>query len=68
MLPSVIVLTFGGRGSSFFNYDQRVKLWRQGANLDPSRRPSALVLHMDAVARQDCMAAGGDAALDLGGV
>ena len=60
MLPSVSVLSLDGRGEFSSNYGRQVELRRHVTNLDPAARASALILHMDAVARHVCMAAGGN--------
>ena len=41
-----------------------MELWNQVTNLDPARRASAVILHIDAVAQEVCMAAEGDVIMD----
>ena len=61
MLPTATVLPLDGRGASFFNYRQQVRLWRQVTNLGPAKRAPALISQMDVGALQLCMAAGSEA-------
>ena len=49
-----------GDGSSYINYEQRVRLWHHVANLGPSERAAPLILQMETVTHQGCPAAGGD--------
>ena len=60
MPPAARVPGFDGKGSSYIIYEQQVRLWRQVANLDPSKRAAALILQVETVARQVCLAAGSD--------
>ena len=48
------------KGESFANLAQELELWNRGTNLDASERASALVLQMDPVASDVCLAVGGD--------
>ena len=67
MLPAAAAPSFDGEGSSFFHYEQQVRLWGQVANSDPPGRASALILQMDTVASQGCMNAGIDASMSEAG-
>ena len=67
-MPCLNVPSCGRKGASFSNYAQQVNLWRHVATLDQVKRASALILHMDAVASQVCVAAGGDVIIDRNGV
>ena len=60
MYPLAQVPAFGGKSASFFDYEQRVRLWGQAAGVNPSERASMLILRMDTIARQVCLNAGGD--------
>ena len=53
MIPDVVAPAFGGKGCPFLNYDQRVRLWRQVANLD-------FALIRAIVAREVSMSAGSE--------
>ena len=61
VVPAVAALSFGGKGSSFFNYQPQLRLWRHVTNLGPSRRAPDLISQMDDVARKVCINAGSDA-------
>ena len=52
---------FGGRGESFAIYAQHVQLGRQVTILEPAKRASAIIMKMDTVARENCIAVGGGA-------
>ena len=58
MTPSANVPFVDGKGESFANYAREVGQRGQVANLESARQASALILKMDAVAREVCMAAG----------
>ena len=58
---------FNGKGETLLNYAEEVDLWGRVANPEPIRRASALVLHMDPVAREVCMGAGNDRIMALEG-
>ena len=60
MTPLANAPFFDWKGESFANYAQAVQLWRQGTNWRPAKRASALMLTMNPVAREGCMAAGID--------
>ena len=60
MLPSASVPSFGSKGASFSDYEQQVKMRQDATTTVLGRRASALILHMDVVARRVRMAAGGD--------
>ena len=60
--------TFGGKGSSFQDYEQRVALWNRTTEVHPAQRASQLVLHMEPFARQICLQIGGDSFMDGVGV
>ena len=45
MGPSANAPSFDGKGGAFANYAHEVAMWRQVANLGPSRRASAFILH-----------------------
>ena len=67
MLPSLSVLSLDDKGASLPNYGHQVKLWRQETKSDAAERSAALILLMGAVARQVCMAAGGNVIMDQEG-
>ena len=50
---------FHGEGESFSNYDHEVQLARRATDLESAKRASALILIMDPVVREFCVAAGG---------
>ena len=58
------VPAFGGKGSSFQDYEQHVALWRRTAEIHPAQRASHLVLHMEPFARQICVQPGGDSFME----
>ena len=58
------VPTFDGKGSSFQDFEQRVALWNRTTEIQPDRRASQLVLHMEPFARQICLQSGGDSFMD----
>ena len=58
MLPAAAVPAFDGKGSSFSNYDQQVRLWLRVANLEPPKRAPALIPRMDTAVRKVYVAAG----------
>ena len=64
MLSAIFPPSPDGRGASFFNHEQRARLWSQETNAGPAKRASALISQMDVVARQVCMAAGSDVIMD----
>ena len=68
MLPPLCAPCFDGQGETSPNDAQRVELRYQVANLGPAKRAPALISHMDAVAEEVCMAAGGDVTTDQDGV
>ena len=58
---SPFVLSFGGKASSFLDYEQRVTLWVRFTDVPVERQSTLLILHMDPTARQVCMYnSGGD--------
>ena len=59
---------FDGKVQSFANYAKGVERRLRLTNLDPAKRSSALILHIETVARAVSSAAGGDAVTDQGGV
>lgn len=58
MLPAVAAPASDGEVSSLLNREQRVRLWRQVANLGPSNHGIALISQVVYVARQVCVTAG----------
>ena len=58
MTPTSAAPCFGGRGESFASYSPEAEFWARVRNLDPTRRASALVLHMEPAAREVCWATG----------
>ena len=68
MLPPVSAPSFDRKGESSANYAQQVALWREVTNLGPAKRASALILHLDTVARNVCVAAESDAIMVHEGV
>ena len=54
-----------GKGSSFFNYEQQVGIWRQVTNLGPKKWASALILQMDTATCQVCV--DGEGGVTMGG-
>ena len=56
-----------GQGESFSNYAQHVELRGQVPNLGRAKRAAAPILQMDTAAREVCMAAGRDVAMDYNG-
>ena len=58
--------SYDRQNASFIDYEQRVRLWSQSAEVDPSKRPSPLILRMNTIARQVCLNAG-DYGFTLGG-
>ena len=63
-IVSTHVLAFGGKGSSFLDYEQRVTLWNRAAEIHASKRASLRVLHMGPTARQICLHSGGDSFME----
>ena len=60
MMPTVSGLLYDGKEEPFANSAQEAGLQSRVANLAPVNRASALVLHMDPVAREVCVAVGSD--------
>ena len=61
---SAHVPAFGGRGSYFLDYEQRVTLWDLTTEIHAPKRASLLVLHMGPTARQICLHSGGDSFME----
>ena len=53
-----------GRWDPFLNYSQEVDLWGRAAKLEAAKRASDLILNMDPVAREVCVAAGREQSMD----
>ena len=51
---------FHGKGASFIEFEQQVRLWMQMTEMEPPKRAAALVVHMNSTARQVCLAVAGD--------
>ena len=51
---------FQGQGAASQGYEQQVRLRMRMSGTEPSGRATALVLHMNSVARQVCLSAWGD--------
>ena len=60
MQPSISAPFFDGKGESFAKYAQQALLWCEVTNLQLAKRASTLISHVDAVAREVWLAAGGD--------
>ena len=67
MQPATQILyapTFGGQASSLLDYEQR-GISRDGStDIPPEKRPTLLILHMDATARRVCLCSGGDTLME----
>ena len=61
MPPAAPGPTFDGEGSLFADSEQRVRLWPQAADVEPSGRASSLILRMNTIARLVCLNACGGA-------
>ena len=59
MLPSVSAPCDDSRDDSSANYAPQEGLVRQVTTLEPATRASAIISHLDTVAREVCMADGG---------
>ena len=53
-----------GRWDPFLNYSQEIDLWGRAAKLEAAKRASDLILNMDPVAREVCVAAGREQSMD----
>ena len=62
--PPIVAPWFDGKGASSSNYEQQVELGRQVTNWALTKRASALISHMDAVAREVYMSAGSGVIID----
>ena len=60
MLPAAKVTVFDGKGSSFPDFEQQVRLRMRMTNMELSDRAAVLVLQQNSSARQVCSAAAGD--------
>ena len=60
MSTTVSAPCFDGECLPFDGYGQQVHLWPRVAGLEPSGRPAAFALKMDAAARQVRLAAGNE--------
>ena len=65
---AIAIPVFGGRGSPFLRYEQRVSMRRQVANPGPSEGASALILRVGSVARHVSMSANNEVVLNNGGL
>ena len=59
---------FDGKGSSFLDYEQQVRLRMCATRTDPASRASAVVMHVSSVPRRVCSSAGGGHVDDQDGV
>ena len=58
--------TFGGKASSFLDYEPRVILRNGSTDFPLDKRPTLLISHMDPAARQVCLFSGGDTLMEGG--
>lgn len=63
---SPFVPSFGGKASSFLDYEQRVTPWARSTDVPVERQSALLISHMDPTARQVCMYNAGGGALMAG--
>ena len=59
---------FGGRPTSFANYDEKVHLWKRVSTMDPEKGAAHLLLHTSDVPRKVCLSVGEDVVGNLDGV